>query len=41
VVLYGFETLSLALREEYKLMVFEDRVPKIICGPKGDEVRGS
>jgi hypothetical protein len=27
VVLYGFETLSLALKEEYRRMVFENMVP--------------
>jgi hypothetical protein len=39
-VLYGCETWSLTLREERKLSVFENRVPRIIFGPKGDEVTG-
>jgi hypothetical protein len=36
VVLYGCETLSLALREEHRLTVFENRVLRII-GPKREE----
>jgi hypothetical protein len=40
VVLYGCETWSLILREEYRLRVFENRVLKIIFGPKKDEVIG-
>jgi hypothetical protein len=32
--LYGCETRSLILREEYRLMVFENRVLKRISGPK-------
>jgi hypothetical protein len=39
VVLYGCETWSLTLREEYRLRVFENRVPRRILGPKRDEVR--
>jgi hypothetical protein len=39
VVLYGCETWSLALREEHRLRVFENRVPRIF-GPKRDEVMG-
>jgi hypothetical protein len=35
VVLYGFETWSLTLREENKLRVFENRVLRRIFGPKG------
>jgi hypothetical protein len=35
VVLYGCETWSLTLREEYRL-----RVLRRIFGPKGDEVTG-
>jgi hypothetical protein len=35
VVLYGCETCSLALRDEYRL-----RVLRRILGPKGDEVTG-
>jgi hypothetical protein len=40
VVLYGCETWSLTLREEHRLMVFENRVLRRIFGPKGDEVTG-
>jgi hypothetical protein len=40
VVLYGCETWSLTLREEYRLRVFENRVLRRIFGPKGDEVMG-
>jgi hypothetical protein len=40
VVLYGCETWSLTLREEHRLRVFENRVPRRIFGPKGDEVTG-
>jgi hypothetical protein len=39
-VLYGCETLSLTLREEHRLRVFENRVLRTICGPKMDEVTG-
>ena len=39
-VLYGFETLSLVLREERRLRVFENRVLRRIFGPKRDEVTG-
>jgi hypothetical protein len=41
VVLYGFETWSLTLREEHRLMVFENRVLRRIFGPKMNEVTGS
>jgi hypothetical protein len=34
------ETLSLALREERRLAVFENRVLRRIFGPKRDEVTG-
>jgi hypothetical protein len=37
VVLYGCETGSLALREEHRLRVFENRVLRWIFGPKRDE----
>jgi hypothetical protein len=37
-VLYGCETWSLALREEHRLRVFENRVLRRIFGPKRDEV---
>ena len=39
VVLYGFETWSLTLREERRLRVFENRVLRVF-GPKRDEVTG-
>jgi hypothetical protein len=35
-VLYGCETLSLTLREEHRLRVFENRVLRRIFGPKRD-----
>jgi hypothetical protein len=38
VVLYGCETLSLTVREEHKLKVFENRVLRRIFGPKRDGV---
>jgi hypothetical protein len=40
VVLYGCETWSLAVREEHKLRVFQNRVLRRIFGPKWDEVTG-
>jgi hypothetical protein len=40
VVLYGCETWSLTLKEEYRLRVFENRVLRRIFGPKRDEVTG-
>jgi hypothetical protein len=40
VVLYGCETLSLTLREEHRLRVFENRVLRRIFRPKRDEVTG-
>ena len=40
VVLYGCETWSLTLREEYMPSVFEIRVLRRIFGPKRDEVTG-
>jgi hypothetical protein len=39
-VLYGCETLSLTLREEHRLGVFENRVLRRIFGPRRDEVTG-
>jgi len=39
-VLYGCETWSLTLREEHRLMVFENRVLRIIFGPKKDKITG-
>jgi hypothetical protein len=41
VVLYGCETWSLTLREEYRLRVFEDRELRRIFGPMRDEVKGN
>jgi hypothetical protein len=38
VVLYGCESWCLALREEQRLRVFENRVLRRIFGPKRDEV---
>jgi hypothetical protein len=40
VVLYGCDTLSLTLREERRLRVFENRVLRRIYGQKRDEVTG-
>ena len=40
VVLYGCETLSLTLREEHRLRVFENNVRRKICGAKRDETTG-
>jgi hypothetical protein len=37
VVLYGYETWSLTLREERRLRVFENRVLRRIFGPKREE----
>jgi hypothetical protein len=37
VVLYWCETLSLTLREEHRLSVFENRVLRRIFGPKTDD----
>jgi hypothetical protein len=34
VVLYGCETWSLTLREERRLMVFENRILRKVFGPK-------
>jgi len=38
VVLYGCETLSLTLREERKLRLFENMVLRRIFGPRTEEV---
>jgi hypothetical protein len=38
VVLYGYETWSLTLKEEHRLRVFENRVLRRIFRPKRDEV---
>jgi len=40
VVVYGYETWSLILREERRLRGFENRVLRRIFGPKRDEVTG-
>jgi hypothetical protein len=40
VVLYGCETLSLTLREEHRLSVFENKVLRRIFGLKRDETTG-
>jgi len=40
VVLYGYETWSLTLREERKLRVFENMVLRRIFGPRRDETTG-
>jgi hypothetical protein len=40
VFLYGCETVSLTVREEHRLRVFENRVFRRIFGPKRDEVTG-
>jgi hypothetical protein len=39
VVLYGFETWSLTLKEKHRLRVSENRVLGRIFGPKRDEIR--
>ena len=39
-VVYGCETLSLTLREERRLRVFENRVLRRIFGPKRDKITG-
>jgi hypothetical protein len=40
VVLYGCDTLSLTLREEHRLMVFENKLLRRIFGLKRDEMIG-
>jgi hypothetical protein len=40
VLLYGYETLSLTLREEQRMKVFEKRVLRRILGPQGEEMTG-
>jgi hypothetical protein len=40
VVLYGYESCSLTLREEHVLRVFENRVMRRIFGPIRDEETG-
>ena len=41
VVLYGYETWSLTLREERKLRLFENMVLRRIFGSRRDEVTGN
>jgi hypothetical protein len=41
VLLDGRETWSLTLRREHRLRVFENRVLRIIFGPRRDEIIGS
>jgi hypothetical protein len=38
--LYGFETWSLALRDEHKVRVFENRVLSRIFGPQREDLAG-
>jgi hypothetical protein len=40
VVLYGFKTWSLTLREKRRLKAFENRVLRRMFEPKGEEVTG-
>jgi hypothetical protein len=40
VVLYECETWSVAVREEHRLRVFENRVLRSLFGPKRDEITG-
>jgi hypothetical protein len=40
VVLYGYGTWSVTLREEHRLRVFENRVLRRIFGVKRDQVTG-
>jgi hypothetical protein len=40
VVLYGCETWSVTGMEDHRLMMFENRVLRIIFGPRRDEVTG-
>ena len=40
VILYGYETWSLTLKEERRLRVSEKKVLRKIFGPKRDEVTG-
>jgi hypothetical protein len=41
VALYRSETLSLTLKEEYRLRVFENWVLRRMFGPKKDEMTGA
>jgi hypothetical protein len=40
VVLYGSETWSLTLRKEHRLRLLENRVLRILFGPRKEEVTG-
>jgi hypothetical protein len=40
VVMYGYETWSLTLREEHRLRVYENRVLRRIFGPKKEDMTG-
>jgi hypothetical protein len=40
VVLFGCDTWSLTLREKRRLRLFQNRVLRVIFGPKSDEVTG-
>jgi len=40
VVLYGCETSSLIMREEYRVRLFKNRALRRIFGPKRDDVAG-
>jgi hypothetical protein len=39
VVLYGCETWTFIVREEYRLKVFQNRMLRSIYGPKRDEMK--
>jgi hypothetical protein len=39
VVLYGYETWSLTLRQEHRMRVFENRVLRRILGPERDDLK--
>ena len=41
VVLYGYETWSVTLREERRLRVFENRVLRKVFRPKREKVTGN
>jgi len=40
VVLYGYETWSLTMKEKRRMGVFENRVLRKIFGPNRNEVKG-
>jgi hypothetical protein len=41
IVLYGYESWSLAFKKEHRLKAFENRVLRRIFGPKRKEIVGS